>query len=372
MLNFLSIKNEYRSIYIVILLSLIIYLPILFIMIPSNSNNLNDLGRYFFSASAQTLGALIAIVLTALYYNITNIKPPSMHNKKEIPTNEPIKRLIINDIFLKTSIFLGLLAILLSLFFITPTSLDKFTNYDYLFMIIGIWLILTLATISIYCMYAFISNRASIYFHTNSLLIYLSQKAKLNSFTKTNYLELLILNSFYYTEFSYYHKLDIFNNDSDSNLNVYVKTAYYNLINDFNKYSLNHFKFNESIIETITYLYEISRTIDNYKVLIIFLNQIIINAENKPKIISTIKERYINDKESYINSDQLTKIFEPQSIKDLKLLISIFNGLPHEDYCNSEKHTILKIINHLEEIYFSDNDPRKIAIKELKQMILWK
>ncbi len=65
---------------------------------------------YFFSASAQTMGALIAIVLTAIYALVTAMKPA------DNPALEPTKRLMFRDPYLLGAVYLSLGSIITALF----------------------------------------------------------------------------------------------------------------------------------------------------------------------------------------------------------------------------------------------------------------
>ncbi len=65
---------------------------------------------YFFSASAQTMGALIAIVLTAIYALVTAMRPA------DNPALEPTKRLMFRDPYLLGAVYLSLGSIITALF----------------------------------------------------------------------------------------------------------------------------------------------------------------------------------------------------------------------------------------------------------------
>jgi len=57
---------------------------------------------YFFSAAAQTMGAIIAIVLAAMYAIVPNIRPADNN-----PASEPARRLLLSDPILVRSIYLS-------------------------------------------------------------------------------------------------------------------------------------------------------------------------------------------------------------------------------------------------------------------------
>lgn len=69
-----------------------------------------DTFLYFFSSAAQTMGAIIAIVLTAIYALVTAIRP------SDNPAIEPTKRLMFRDTALLGAVYPGLGMIIASLF----------------------------------------------------------------------------------------------------------------------------------------------------------------------------------------------------------------------------------------------------------------
>ena len=118
---------------------------------------------YFFSAVAQTMGALLAISMAILYTLVINLKPPAGSDLVKFPAYEPLKRLATKDPILTASVKKGLWSILTSLIgiaviFFTRYKLEQLITFVVLCGITGY-----LAITSISKMLQFIRTRLGYY-----------------------------------------------------------------------------------------------------------------------------------------------------------------------------------------------------------------
>lgn len=325
----------------------LLILPFLLYFVRINSLYLNDVARFFFSAASQTLGALIAIVLTALYFNITNLKPIQYSTYFVIPTNEIIKKLLVRDPFPKLSIFCGLLDILLSLLFLFATSGTDTHNSDSAIVMIGMYLVLILAVISVFSMYVFIVERASIYTQKNYLLIYLGGRKHLTLQVMIYYLELLIFIRIMNSSYFMANCFDTFNKLGDKSKKMISKTISRNFLIYIDNYSLNDDAKQQTYYSMQEILFKFSHTTKNSNL----VSEILLFISKSP--------RYFKNVETFINNicDEIsTHITQNNRLDDVKIrqieeLIFIFNNthLIPENYRYLVKHSQLIIKKFLED-----------------------
>lgn len=256
----------------------LITLILLNLITPNNAIYLNDVIRYFFSATAQTLGALIAIIFSVIIIFISSIKPvvasEALNNDKftrnlEIPTNEPIKRLILRDIFFIISISSGLCAILLSLIFIIPSAKNIIGIVDYYVAIFGIFIVLFLCILSILTMCKFIFQRISIYTSSNQSLILQYSKQKIfTNFILINYCELFILNQFK-QNISFEIPSNVLECLYHKNTVSCINEISELLVSDIEKYSPNSLIFEKYIYELSKIIYKLNHY--NYSRIFLYL-----------------------------------------------------------------------------------------------------
>ncbi len=122
-----------------------------------NISNNNTSALYFFSAVAQTLGALLGIVLAATFVILPNIKTIRDSSAQNI-----IRRLIISDPHLTRSVKYGALSICLSLSMIIYLYL-KTPEIVTEIVVISSFIILYFSTISLIMMYIFIFSKTMKY-----------------------------------------------------------------------------------------------------------------------------------------------------------------------------------------------------------------
>jgi hypothetical protein len=128
-----NIIGNYKALILGVVIFLA-FITILVWLIPSLSDDsLINSFFYFFSASAQTMGALVAIVLTASFSIMFSLKTI------DIPYSEPIRRLFLKDKHLIQAIYLSLGSIIVSIF---GVLISKGISSCILFFIIVILLII--------------------------------------------------------------------------------------------------------------------------------------------------------------------------------------------------------------------------------------
>lgn len=330
-----------------VLVSSLLILPFILYFVKTNSLYLNDVARFFFSSAAQTLGALIAIVLTALYFNITNLKPIQFSTFFVIPTNEIIKRLLVRDPFLKLSIFCGLVDILISLLFLLTTSGTDAHNYDSFFVILGMYLVLIFAVISVFSMYIFIVERASIYTQKNYLLIYLGSRKHLTLPVMIYYLELLIFNRIMNSSYCVTNCFDTFNKLSEKSKKIISGTISKNFLMYIDDYSLNDEAKDQTYRTMQEILFKFSHSTNNSNL----VSEILLLISKSP--------RHFKNVEIFINSicDDISRhISQNNMLDDLKIrqieeLIFIFNNahMIPDNYRYLIKRTQMIIKKYLED-----------------------
>lgn len=148
---------------IFLLLSMILSFIVFLTWINLDNCNLLNTLLYFFSSCAQTMGALVAIVMTAIYALVQTIKPNNN------PACEPVNRLLFKDNSLLLAIYLSLAMILLSLFSILiarVVDLDKFKIYIFICAIVT----LALGLSGIYYLLIFLFRRGPLYINPSMLI----------------------------------------------------------------------------------------------------------------------------------------------------------------------------------------------------------
>lgn len=137
-----------------VIVTILIGIPLIIISIFASkyitenySHNNNTSALYFFSAVAQTLGALLGIVLAATYVILPNIK-----TVKDSPAQNIIRRLLLSDPHLIKSVIFGFISIILSLFMLVVLYIKSSSFIIVLVAIISILVIYfsILSTISMY------------------------------------------------------------------------------------------------------------------------------------------------------------------------------------------------------------------------------
>ncbi len=155
---------------------------------------------YFFSAVAQTMGALLAISFAVLYTLVINIKPSDPTEREQLPAYEPLKRLITNDPILVGSVKCGLITIAVALISIIALFFFQHQLVRMLIFSIGSILIIINSILSIGFMIKFIRSGLGFYTNPISVVPHLlgdykhNQALTVNSNTINNCIEIMILN----------------------------------------------------------------------------------------------------------------------------------------------------------------------------------
>lgn len=152
-----TIIGNYKT----LILGVVIFLTFITILgwlIPSlNDDSLINSFFYFFSASAQTMGALVAIVLSSIYALSFNLKTV------DVPYSEPMRRLFLKDKHLLNAIYLSLLMIIISIF---GTLVTKNVSISSFYIVFSITLIISTIVLGIFGvseLLVFLFKRASLY-----------------------------------------------------------------------------------------------------------------------------------------------------------------------------------------------------------------
>lgn len=194
-------------------------------------NDFSTPALYFFSTVAQTMGAVLGIVLAALYAIF-----PLIQQRNNQPCSDLLVRLLRKDSCMQNSLKSGFTTILLSIISLFLIYLSGNSSGISIFLLFIV--VIPTICIGIICFYNitfFVINRLSKYSNVQKLYSSINFNkidfTKLNSNIKHDYLELMLLaDSILHTEYKSIdqYSLNLFNYDFNIDMNSFLN----NIFND--------------------------------------------------------------------------------------------------------------------------------------------
>lgn len=313
----------------------------LFLTLIDQQKSYQDVIRYFFSSAAQTMGALLAIVLTALYVILPNLK------SSDDPAAESLKRLLLSDSVMSRSIKFGSIMILISLIFISTSANQCISSHKWLIAFL-LSFDLSLGVFSFWYLIVFITKRYNMYSNPYTLVQYEFEQMK--GFLPKKLVDLTIINFFNAFQkkiISKENMINIFNCElgylnKKNKLEVF-KMLPYQLALDSKKHHLSSDKYQDECNKIFDYIIDKIIVLRENHYLEIFRELLIIYINN-----ITDNTNYFWMKMTQLTSELIQTITNPQISEDSYKLISIF--LKIDTYLISKYSIPLFSMDQLEDI----------------------
>ncbi len=346
----------------------VVVLLFLLFVIQENGDYAN-VARYFFSSVAQAMGALIAIVLTALYLIVSTLRVT-----EDNLSFEPIKRLLMRDPTLNTSIYCGFACIIAALLAIAPTATMGEGYNDRIILIFSMVIVLILGYLSLSKMLLFIKEKGYLYTNPELFLKESLEREIKNPFIAANIAELYLFQRLILpiVDLDYLERIVNHLYLGKKKITVIRNTADL-ILRDLNKVSVNIDNFNKFAMKLVYQFYHLQNMQQALEddILIPLLFYLFKNYDHNYNIIhltiSTIDRRlssFISKKRDLtkIKFDEiielsywikLTYILEMRSMKskidELQSLFMLFDANINYEYGEAVNEATKKYMNQSKE-----------------------